>query len=499
MLSSEYQVNSLSLPNKSVWKNIALGKHHCILQSNANTVWAVGYSDFGQLSIPHTEIAEAGTLKQDDDLENEEMKENVKLDEKLIPEVSIPSDITKQFNRKVTKVSCGKYHTLYLTDDHKVFASGLYTRGRLGIGAGIMENIHTPIKVLTDVMNICCGKDYSLALSLSGAVYTWGSNKYGCLGNGEVKNNVWEPCLIDLVDIWYIAAGYNHCAAISTQGKLYMWGRNNKGQIETKLEEIVITPQTITNRAITKNRIIAIALGKSHTLALTQSLDVYAWGSNEIGQLGISVPPTNKQFFTPTLIRSLVGKGVIKIACGSNHSCVVTLSGLLYTWGGNNNGQLGNSLEYKYQHIPIAVSVLAEQCIINVAAGYDYTIAISDTEMDIEKFQRNFELWRTSDEDIRSSKNSMRTEFKKSLPKRRKRDLDGPILVTTKEKVFGFKRARGNKVHVTVFADKDTGNCSEAEVKTRELYEKFWLQSHSPFKVKDKGKIFFGDKNQFIE
>jgi alpha-tubulin suppressor-like RCC1 family protein len=59
VLSTESQINCLSLSANIGLKNIALGKQHCILQSNTNTVWAVGYSDAGQLGISQLEIAKA--------------------------------------------------------------------------------------------------------------------------------------------------------------------------------------------------------------------------------------------------------------------------------------------------------------------------------------------------------------------------------------------------------------------------------------------------------
>eukprot|EP00826_Nyctotherus_ovalis_P015936 TRINITY_DN14574_c0_g1_i4.p3 TRINITY_DN14574_c0_g1~~TRINITY_DN14574_c0_g1_i4.p3 ORF type:complete len:169 (+),score=16.06 TRINITY_DN14574_c0_g1_i4:1745-2251(+) len=154
--------------------------------------------------------------------------------------------------------------------------------------------------------------------------------------------------------------------------------------------------------------------------------------------------------------------------------------------------------------MPTAVRPLTDHYILNVFANYDSTIAATSISA-AESPRDFFELWRTSSEaktsedDLASSKSPIRTSntrlsrLKRSSPKRRRGNLSGPILVTNQEKVFKFRGAKGD-AHVTVFVDKGKESYSEGKVK--EQYEKFWLQNYSPFKVVDKGKIFFGDKNQ---
>ena len=87
-------------------------------------------------------------------------------------------------------------------------------------------------------------------------------------------------------------------------------------------------------------------------------------------------------------------------------------------------------------------------------------------------------------------------KLSKRSPGRAKGDFNGPVLVTNNEKVYRFKRYKGDDSCVTIFTDKDAESNSEMENKTREIYEKFWMQDYPAFKAKDKGEIFFADKDQ---
>lgn len=60
---------------------------------------------------------------------------------------------------------------------------------------------------------------------------------------------------------------------------------------------------------------------------------VFAWGSNEYGQLGLGTFTDSKN--QPEPILNLTGIPVLKVAAGCNHSFVLSLSGIIYGWGRN--------------------------------------------------------------------------------------------------------------------------------------------------------------------
>ena len=85
---------------------------------------------------------------------------------------------------------------------------------------------------------------------------------------------------------------------------------------------------------------IQIASGDNHCLALTKGGQLYGWGDNQFGQLGIG-PSVGKTVMVPTPVDCLTSLPLRFISCGAHHSLVVSHSGAVYAWGKNNKGQLG--------------------------------------------------------------------------------------------------------------------------------------------------------------
>ena len=539
LLNNIYTACPKSEPGqKNFWMNIAIGKNHGFICAEDGSAWAIGYGGSGQLGLPVYVIVNAqnpnGKSYTDDkslpfNYEFSDIKsEHNSNSSGFSPLLTEPLEWTKPPYKSILKVACGKYHTLFLTDSRQVLSSGLFLNGRLGLGNGLIRNINKPtiIRNLSNIVDISCGRDFSLALNSSGAIFSWGSDGHGCLGNGTSRADQWDPGVLhDIPEMACVLAGQIHCGAITKRGKIYMWGSGEHGQLGLKLgpgEKIVLTPKLVSHSSITKKKIISLALGKYHTVALTQGLDVYSWGTNERGQLGISMPMSSImqrsiQIYPPTLIRMLVGKGIFKIACGKNHSCGLSLSGLLYTWGENRNGQLGHQLELPTQEIPMIVKTLAGKPLSNVYAAYDYTIMIQDSDVDLNRHQNYFDLWRStlvfedqketqkdseeqSPEELKDNKiigkgrSGKAEKIRKKSPGRRKAEVNGPILVTSTEKVYRFRRYKGDDTCVTIFTDKEE-NYNEGDSKLREIYEKFWLQNHPAYKPKNNGEIFFADKD----
>lgn len=73
------------------------------------------------------------------------------------------------------------------------------------------------------------------------------------------------------------------------------------------------------------NVIVQVACGIKHVLALTNNGEIYAWGSNAEGQLGLGTDVIKE--LKPKLISSLISLPIAFIACGGYHSIAVTKSG----------------------------------------------------------------------------------------------------------------------------------------------------------------------------
>jgi len=121
--------------------------------------------------------------------------------------------------------------------------------------------------------------------------------------------------------------------------------------------------------------VISVAGGDYHSMAVTSTGTVWAWGLNSEGRLGVDPSSTPGGFsITPVAVTGLTG--VVNVAAGGSHSVAATSDGSVWTWGLNDHGQLGNGSSGmgSYEFNPAAVSGLSN--IIKVAAGSSHTLAV---------------------------------------------------------------------------------------------------------------------------
>lgn len=188
---------------------------------------------------------------------------------------------------------------------------------------------------LTDIAAIAGGNGHYLALSFTGDVYAWGSNYYGQLGDGTTTDRAQPVRVLGLVDIVDIAAGTSHSLAVSYSGHVYAWGNNAYGEMGTKTVNFCTVPLEVSKL----EKVVQVAAGNESSMALTKDGEVYTWGYGEYGQLGTGSSATSSP--TPTKVNGIPQK-VVEIAAGVYHDMALTENNALYAWGRNRNYQLGN-------------------------------------------------------------------------------------------------------------------------------------------------------------
>ena len=177
--------------------------------------------------------------------------------------------------------------------------------------------------------------------------------------------------VVDLQPVSQLACGEYHTIAVCRDGSLWTWGRNNCGQLgHGNCSENYKIPTQVQGMA-TKISLLASA-GGQHSLILTESNKVYAFGNNNFGQLGLGIK--DKVVSRPDIISSLRTSGVCAIACGYSHSVALLKNEQLYSWGRNDCGQLGLG-HYIHSPTPEHVTALSSYTVQQIECGYDHCIA----------------------------------------------------------------------------------------------------------------------------
>ena len=303
---------------------------------------------------------------------------------------------------RIVKVSNGSYHSFGLTSDGRIYAWGRNTSGELGIGTTLARS-NVPIAVKTTgtpmdgkvVKQVEGGGRYegshSIALASDGTVYTWGFNQYGQLGNNTTTNSR-SPIAVQAAGtplagktIVQVAAGADHSLALDSDGALYAWGSNAYGQLGngTTTNSSVPVAVKIAGTPLAGKTIVQIAAGANHNMVLTSDGAVYTWGWNYHGQLGNNTKTnSNTIVAVQTIGTPIAGKKIVKIAAGQGHSLALTDDGMVYAWGRNDTGQLGNNATTDAM-LPVAVTVtgtpMSNKTIVEIASGARHSLAIDSS------------------------------------------------------------------------------------------------------------------------
>jgi alpha-tubulin suppressor-like RCC1 family protein len=243
-------------------------------------------------------------------------------------------------------------------------------------------------KYVTTIVSGCNTTECSAYIS-NGMVYIWGYNLSGQLGNNtttlsRIPINISAFGSINGKTMVAISCGYQHTIALDSTSQVHAWGNNNSGQLGNNTTSNNIVPINIsTFGSIIGRNVVAITCGGNHTLALDSTGQIHAWGYNSFGQLGngttstIQIVPINVSTFG-----SINGKTVVAISCGANHTVVLDSTGKVHAWGYNNYGQLGNSTTSTNQIVPINVSSfgsISGKTVVAISCGSQHTAASDST------------------------------------------------------------------------------------------------------------------------
>ena len=246
-----------------------------------------------------------------------------------------PPKIISSLNR-IISISVGNIHCACLDNDGYIFTFGNNNQGQLGNNDVDVLYTSIPQKVdLPPCAQISCGYNFTMCLSESGEVYSFGNNENGQLGIGNNDDYNSPQLISSLKDVEFIECGGYHTFCKTLNNEIYCWGFNSYGQLGLGNTDNQNTP--ILCSSLLNEDVRDIKCGYMHTLVLTSNGDVLSCGYNIDGQLGRKIDKDHSSSFTK--IEDL--SEISRIECGDNHSLCIDINNQLYVFGSNKQGQLG--------------------------------------------------------------------------------------------------------------------------------------------------------------
>ena len=315
-------------------------------------------------------------------------------------------------------LSSGGYSQCIITEDERVACWGSNEQGKRGLGGGIGGESITPYNravpwlvqnLAGGMVEVSTGGWSTCSLEDNGQIWCWGGGAYGQLGTGidvcqddgsntcqQASNH--PPSSIILPSgktaVSLSDANQGHYCAILDTGEGLCWGWNNHGELgdgtvctggswQSGLSNPTpagcnanngrYIPQIVDDSNFpTNSSFISISTGYHHTCGIIDNNDLYCWGRNDDGQLGIgSMADVNYP------LPQLVDSNVIAVGTGDDHTCALYQSQIVKCWGANYDSQLGTGTNIWYNQ-PTEILLSSNIPIISLEVAYKNTCAISE-------------------------------------------------------------------------------------------------------------------------
>ena len=201
-------------------------------------------------------------------------------------------------------------------------------------------------------------------------VATAGNNASGQLGRQGPSHSFLIVTLEE--DVIHVCCGYFHTIALTCLGNVYVWGRNTEGQLGLSPAKggIVRNPE----RLPISQKIVKCAAGEVHTMLLSAEGDVFVCGGGACGQLGNGTCPTVSE----QLSRVQISEPVVDIASGARSCFALTRSGAVWGWGESVYGNLGVLAPTPVSLFPTKLRIgPSEMRVARLAPGSTFTAFIS--------------------------------------------------------------------------------------------------------------------------
>eukprot|EP00753_Platysulcus_tardus_P017992 PLAT6664.2.p1 GENE.PLAT6664.2~~PLAT6664.2.p1 ORF type:complete len:652 (+),score=169.04 PLAT6664.2:47-2002(+) len=278
-----------------------------------------------------------------------------------------------------------------------VYCCGRGHDGQLGSADELLEFSEEAVVVTRlrgrGVRHVCVGFDGStvLAVAEDNSVYSWGGAGEGPLGivsleEDDMDDEEDEPYrqprrveLLDGDDIVSAAAGRTHAMALTVHGDLFVWGLNQHGQLGMDLDVLESPVPTLLKGIPVDETITTMSAGKSHSAAVTDKGKLYTWGLTQAGRLGLRLQRDEEgrlpvAIGKPMHVASLSRVLVTAVSCGASHTIAVG-DHRLYSWGCGDGFRLGLG-DCEDRSEPTLMEALPRGVVISISAAVWHSAAI---------------------------------------------------------------------------------------------------------------------------
>lgn len=238
-------------------------------------------------------------------------------------------------SERVTRVAAGVSGAIALTTENFIYSWGNNLYGQC-VKMPDSSRILTPIRFRTGkykAIDICFGQFFGVVVFDDGVVGTWGiSSMLGTKVADEVLEDSLAPdhnkCSRKVVHLGLLSssktvvtrAGPWHALAITECGEVFTWGVGRNGRLGHGSDSSEVQPRLV--EGLRTFFAVDASCGNYHTVVLTATGNVLAFGENTHGQLGLRGRQPRR---TPTLMH-LPGR-VVAVSCGKEHTCVLLADG----------------------------------------------------------------------------------------------------------------------------------------------------------------------------
>ena len=232
----------------------------------------------------------------------------------------------------------GNASTFAIDTDNNLWSWGLNDLGQLGIGNTTNMTLPSQIKSGTKFKMVTSAyyyqKPFNCALDIDNNIWCWGNNTYGQLGiNSTTNKNV--PTQVDTTSKFkeiYMKNQLQYTLALDIDDNLWSWGKNDLGQLGLENTVNQLKPTQIKPGTKFKK----VKIGTNFNLAIDDANNLWGWGDNAYGQLS-----NGNKISQPKPIQIQAGTKFIDIEVGLGSIYAIDAENNLWVCGNNNNGQLG--------------------------------------------------------------------------------------------------------------------------------------------------------------